>query len=286
MPKRITDFTIGDWLRLRPLTQRLKTLRYDAIDALHRRKPARRGDIAAAVSSITGRRVLITVAFEDAQAIGWQIRLVRRYVACDLHLIADNSGDDVGADAVRAACDSAGAHYLRLPASAARSSRSHGLALNWLWTNVVRPGRPTAFGFLDDDFFPTGPDDPFGALGSQDFFGVVRTAGDRWFLWAGYCLFRYAAVADKALDFQQDWFIGLDTGGANWEVLYRHADLARLRHAGMTQGPYRADVSESETYFQWYNQWLHEVGSAGRPDLEADKRAVVAALLKPHMTGT
>jgi len=286
MPKRLTDFTTDDWLRLRPLTQRLKTLRYDANNALHIRKLARGGDVAAVTRSLTGRRVLITVAFEDPQAIDWQIRLVRRYVACDLHLIADNSGDDVAANAIRSASDSAGALYLRLPASAARSSRSHGLALNWLWTNVVRPGRPAAFGFLDDDFFPTGPDDPFAVLGSQEFFGVIRTAGERWFLWAGFCLFHYAAVADRMLDFRQDWFIGLDTGGANWELLYRHADITRLRRADMVTGRYRADVPESESYFQWYNHWLHEVGSTGRPDLEADKRAVVAELLKPHLTGT
>jgi len=283
MPKRLADFTIGDWLRLRPFTQRLKTLRYNASNALHIRKPARSDDIAAIVRSLAGRRVLITVAFEDPQAIDWQIRLVRRYVTCDLHLIGDNSVDDVAADAVRAACDSAGALYLRLPESEARSSRSHGLALNWLWTNVVRPARPTMFGFLDHDFFPTGPDDPFSALDSQDFFGVIRAAGERWFLWAGFCLFRYAAVANRALDFRQDWFIGLDTGGANWEAIYSRADIARLRRAEMMQRPYRADVPESESYFQCYNNWLHEVGATGRLDLKTDKRAVVAALLKPHL---
>ena len=74
MPKRLVDFTTDDWLRLRPLTQRLKTLRYDANNALHIRKPARGGDIAAVIRSLTGRRVLITVAFEDPQAIDWQIR--------------------------------------------------------------------------------------------------------------------------------------------------------------------------------------------------------------------
>ena len=286
MPKRLADFTTDDWLRLRPLTQHIKTMRYDAHNALHIRKSVRSGDIAAVIRSLAGRRVLITVAFEDPQAIDWQIRLVRRYVACDLHLIGDNSDDDMAADAIRAACDSADALYLRLPASGASSSRSHGLALNWLWANVVRPGRPTAFGFLDHDFFPTGPDDPFGLLENQDFFGVIRTAGERWFLWAGFCLFRYAAVADRALDFRQDWFVGLDTGGANWEVLYRHADIARMCRAEMTEERYRVGLPKSESYFQWYNHWLHEVGSTGRPDLKADKRTVVAALLKPHLTET
>jgi hypothetical protein len=284
MSKRLTEYTFDDWLRLRPLTRTYKTLRFNAINARHITKPARTGDIAAAVRAMAGQRVLITVAFEDAQAVDWQLRLVRRYVPCDIHLIADNSRNDAQARAVRAVCEAVGAPCLRLPASAARSSRSHGLALNWIWTNVVRPGRPAAFGFLDDDFFPTEPDDPFAMLEAQDFFGTVRSAGERWFLWAGFCVFRFDAVADKMLDFRQDWFNGLDTGGGNWDVLYRHAHRERLHHAAMTQGPYRADVSESESYFQWYKGWLHEVGSTGRPDLEADKRAVVATLLKPHLT--
>ena len=103
-------------------------------------------------------------------------------------------------------------------------SRSHGIALNWVWHNILRPGSPRAFGFIDDDLFPTAPDDPFAPLDTQDFFGLVRQEGQKWFLWAGYCTFRFDAVKDKPLDFGQDWFIGLDTGGANWSVLYQHVD--------------------------------------------------------------
>jgi len=55
MPKRLADFTIDDWLRLRPLTQHIKTMRYDANNALHMRKPVRTGDIAAVIRSLTER---------------------------------------------------------------------------------------------------------------------------------------------------------------------------------------------------------------------------------------
>ena len=64
----------------------------------------------------------------------------------------------------------------------------------------------------------------------------------RWFLWAGYCTFRYDAVKDKPLDFGQDWFVGLDTGGANWDVLYRHVDRAALREAPTSFVPYKPGV--------------------------------------------
>ena len=283
MPKRLSDHTLEDWLHLRPLTQTYKRLLYDASNALHLRKPARAGDTGAIARGLAGRDVLITLAYEDPQAIEWQARLVRRYVPHDVYLIADNSFDDDAAAAIRAIAERADAPYVRLPRNRRRLSFNHGLALNWLWHNLVRPGAPAAFGFLDDDFFPTAPDDPFAALAGQDFYGVVRRAGERWFLWAGFCFFRFAAVVDKSLDFRPDYFDGLDTGGSNWDVLYRHADLARLRMPPMTATPYKDGVTMSELYFQWSGGWLHEVGTSDRPAIQADKRAVVAALLAPHL---
>jgi len=286
VPKQLRDYKVRDWLHLRPLTQGYKTLRYDAANAAHMKKPARdERELAAVREAITGRRALVTIAFEDAEVIGWQIPLIRRYVACDAHVIADNSVDDIRASEVREAALHAGALYMRLPANKARESRSHGLALNWFWTNAVKPARPQAFGFLDHDLFPTAPDDPFAPLAGQDFFGVLRIAGERWYLWPGFCLFRFAAVADKPLDFRQDWFIGLDTGGGNWDVLYHHADRSRLRFMPRVHKPYREGVPMCESYVEWSDHWLHEVGYEGRDDLRTDKRAAIGALLAPHLTG-
>lgn len=283
MPKRLSQHTLEDWLHFRPLTQTYKNLLYDASNALYVRKPARAGDTGAIARGIAGRNVLITLAYEDPQAIEWQIRLVRRYVPHDVYLIADNSFDDAAAAAIRAIAERAGAPYVRLPRSWRRLSHNHGLALNWLWRNLVRPGAPAAFGFLDDDLFPTAPDDPLACLAEQDFYGAMRRAGERWFLWAGFCFFRFAAVADQPLDFRPDYFGGLDTGGGNWEVLYRHADLAHMRKASMKNAPYKEGAAMSEAYFQWSDGWLHEVGTTDRPLIQADKRAVVASLLAPHL---
>ena len=53
------------------------------------------GDLAALVRQIRGRRVLATIAFNDAQTIAWQSALVRRYVKDAIYFIADNSTDDL-----------------------------------------------------------------------------------------------------------------------------------------------------------------------------------------------
>ena len=282
--KPVIAYTDDDWLHLRPLTHFIKTLRYRVVDRRYLRRPAPTGDLAALRRLIRGKKLLITVAFSDPQAIDWQARLVHRHVPHALHLIADNSPDDASANAISAFAAQHGVPYLRLPANPwHKGSRSHGIALNWLWQNLLRPGEPEMFGFLDHDIFPTAPDDPFTALGTQDFYGVVRPAGACWFLWAGFSFFRFGRVRDKKLDFGQDWFNGLDTGGGNWRSLYRFVDRASVREAATTFVPFKPGITVADGPIQWVGPWLHEIGMMGREDLAREKRQFVAALLQEHL---
>jgi hypothetical protein len=286
MPKSLSEFSAADWRRLRPLTQAVKTARYKLIDRNYCRRPAASGDVAAVRRSARRRRLLVTIAFGDATLVLWQSRLVRHYVPDALHIVVDNSATDATAHDIRSAILEAGGAYLRAPAnpwSGRAASRSHGITLNWTWQNVIRPGEPDAFGFIDHDIFPTAPDDPFAPLAVQDYYGVVRHAGPRWFLWAGFCMFRFAAVQNLALDFGQDWFIGLDTGGGNWGPLYRHADRRMLREQPTTFVPFKPGVALTDGPLQWCGTWLHEVGLMGDRRLMTEKRAAVAAILAPHL---
>ena len=129
---------------------------------------------AAVVRAIPGCDVLATIAFNDAEAIRWQAALIRHYLPRADHIVIDNSSDDGAAADIAAVAAHRGLLICGCRKSVARFSRSHGIALNWVWHNVLRPGAPRAFGFLDDDLFPTAPDDPFAPLASQDFFGLVR----------------------------------------------------------------------------------------------------------------
>jgi hypothetical protein len=288
MPKSLREFSAADWRRLRPLTQSVKSWRYRAIDRMYRRRPAIAGDPGAVAAAIGNRNVLVTVAFADPQLLEWQSRLVARYVADAVHVVIDNSPDDnIAARNAAIAADAAIA-YARAPPNpwtGHTASRSHGLALNWTWHNIIRPGAPAAFGFIDHDIFPTAPDDPFAALRKQDAYGVVRTAGPRWFLWAGFCMFRFAAVKDKPLDFGQDWFVGLDTGGGNWEPLYRGLDRGSLQERPTRFVPFKPGIAVAEGPLQWCGSWLHEVGLMGDPRLAQEKRALLGRLLAPHLEG-
>jgi len=287
MPKPLSEYDWADWKRLRPLSHGLKTARYRWIDRQYRRQPALVGDPAAVARTIAGRKVLVTVAYMDPEAIDLQASLLRRFFPDYPYIVVDNSPDGATAQAIERIAASHGVPYLRAPENPwQKSSRSHGIALNWIWHNVLRPGAPEAFGLLDHDLFPTAPDDPFAPLATQDIYGYVRyaePANGRWFLWAGFTMMRFAAVCDLPLDFGQDWFIGLDTGGANWGPVYSRYDLDKLAQSPSRFVPYRDGIGTYDGPLQWCGPWLHEVGQMGEPEVMRDKRRVVKDILAPHL---
>src|SRR5215831_15053429 len=143
MPKSFTEFSPNDWRRLRPLTQTIKFFRYRLIDRNYRRQRPLVGDAAAMARSIRGRKVLVTIAFADPTLILWQTRLVRHHVPHARHVIVDNSLSDADAAQIRRIVSAD--DYLRAPQnpwSRRAASRSHGLALNWTWDNLIEPGQP------------------------------------------------------------------------------------------------------------------------------------------------
>ena len=286
MPRRLSAYTFDDFVRLRPLTQALKSRRYRKIDRYYFALPDRDGAAAAVSARIGGRKLLATVAFEDPEGLEMHLALVKRFVHHGRYIVADNSRTKDLRDANRMIAAAAGVDYLSLPENPwtkRNDSRSHGLALNWLWHNVVRPGRPEAFGFVDDDLFAIAPVDPFAPLAKVDFHGDQRTAGERWFLWAGYCFFRFAAVADQPLDFGLDWFLGLDTGGANWEVLYRRTDRSTLPFRPVEEVPAIPGKPKDHAAFEKRIEWLHEVGSGFDRHFRDHKREAMVRLLLPHL---
>ena len=100
-------------------------------------------------------------------------------------------------------------------------------------------------------------------------------------------MYRFDAVKDLPLDFGQDWFKGLDTGGANWQIFFRHLDFAKLRFVDYRKLPYQPGADPATAPIEWYGVWLHEVGSTrrdGYAELAADKRRTIRNLLAPSLS--
>ena len=261
MPRPWSEYSVREWTRLRPLVERYRYAGYQLQMALRLRQPPAGGDLAALKSRIAGRRVLVAIAFNDPGFVERQIALVRRNVTDCVHLIADNSTDAAASGRIEAIAAAAGCDYLRLRPGPwlkpDQGGRSHGLAMTWVWRNLLRPARPAAVGFIDHDIFPMRPNDPFALLRDHAVAGQVRNRSggrDRWYLWAGFCFFRFDAVERRALNFSLDWAAGLDTGGANWFSLYRHLQPQEVSDLGVRHEPIGG---EAELRLEWVGDWLH-----------------------------
>lgn len=287
MPKSFSEYELMDLIRFQPLVHAIKSFRYKRIDKNYFLKSDRNNDVHLIVNRIKGKNVLLTIAFEDPVILELHLQLCSKFLNFDVHIVADNSYNAEIVLRNRAIVENWGACHIWLPENPwtkkGNPSRSHGIALNWLWHNVLKPGEPKSFGFLDHDIFPTCPDDPFGLLENFDFFGDQRTAGSKWFLWAGYCFFKFAAIKQNGPDFGLDWFAGLDTGGANWSRLYRHVDPLALPQRPIMEFASIEGVPMSKAYFERRGSWIHEVGVATDPSLRAAKRAALIELLRPFL---
>jgi hypothetical protein len=300
VPRPWPEYSAREWRHLRPLVERYKYARYQARVAAHVRRSAAKGDVAALRSRIAGQQVLVAVAFDDPGFVERQIALVRRNVPGCLHLIADNSADEAAAARIEAAASSAGCAYVKLRPGPWRKpedgGRSHALAMNWVWRNLLRPARPAAFGFIDHDIFPMRPTDPFAQLGQHAVVGQLRNRSgrERWYLWAGFCFFRFDAVQRTKLNFSLDWAAGLDSGGANWFSLYRRLAPADVLDTGMTVEAIAHDLGDHALRLEWIGAWLH-LGNFNVPlslpeplrrELMARKQRVVDERLAAALKGS
>ena len=192
-------------------------------------------------------------AANDFERIEQQVELVHRFVKKALYLICDNSSNPQIARHIEEMAKRQDIAYVRLPRSpwSGRDfSRDHGFAMTWAWRHVVRPGRPAAFGFIDHDIYPLNPTDPFAPLASFPVAGRIMVRGpagpreptDPWYLWAGFCFFRFDAVHRRRLDFGPDLLAGFDTGFLNWHCLYRHLDRSRIPEPPFTLQAVLPDV--------------------------------------------
>jgi len=284
VPRPWSEYSVREWTRLRPLVERYKYAGYQLQMSRRLRQPAAGGDLAALKARIAGRRVLVAIAFNDVGFVERQIALVRRNVADCVHLIADNSTHTAAARQIQQIANAADCAYLRLPPGPwlkpEQGGRSHGLAMTWVWRNLLRHGRPAAFGFIDHDIFPMRPTDPFAVLLDHVVAGQARDRSGghgRWYLWAGFCFFRFDAVEHRALNFSLDWAAGLDTGGANWFSLYRHLQPEEVADLGVQHEPIGGD-GEAELRLEWVGDWLH----AGNFSLPLSLPAAERRLLMEH----
>jgi hypothetical protein len=290
MPRRIASYTAKEWLKLRPLGESYKSLLLDRADRRYSRSaPPDPAALEATLQALKGRNLIATVAFNSVWVIGWQLRFAARNVENAAFVVFDNSTQAEARTQIEALCKARGVAYVALPQnpySATRhASRSHGLALNWIWRNVIRRLAPQAWGFFDHDLFATRPFDPVARLRGQPFYGDLESRPGGAYLWPGFCLFSESLGADVALDFRQDWFLGLDTGGMNARVLAAAADLEALTFARRRSiGPAR-NLAVTIDEIDWFDDCVHLGNASGWYRPNEDREPALDRLLEDILNG-
>jgi len=285
MPKPLNEFTVADWLHLRPILHNYKHARFLLKYEILLRKPALGGDIEKIVHAASGKKLLTTVTFNDPAKALLQVRAIKHFVPDCVHLLADNSDDMALARKIEAIAEEHGAYYMHAPEVPWRglhAGLSHGFAMTWVWRHIVKKAAPYAFGFIDHDIYPTAPDDPFAALADHSIAGRIRHHPPRWYLWPGFCFYRFDAVSNLRLNFIRDWLGALDTGGGNWKPLYRHVDSAQVHETKLRYAPILPGIEIDDCRVEWLGTWLHEsndwrhLKGPQERDFMKEKSAVVA----------
>ena len=183
--------------------------------------------------SVAADGLCVTVAFNTPWVIDILTAAWERYATGMTLVVADNSSDQAAREAIVQICRSRGVPYLPLPRNPEWSpNRSHGIAVNWTYYNLVRRIRPKIFGYIDHDCFPIAPIDIPARMAGKTVYGhkwASTKFPGAWNMWAGLCFFRYSAVEDIELDFKHRIEFGLDTGGRQLACSIRQTWSGRRR---------------------------------------------------------
>ena len=216
------------------------------------------------------RAVIATIAFNRVDLIEWQIYLVKKYLAeRDGYIVFDNSTDAAQRAAILSLCEREQVPYIGLPQNKFAMSNSHAVAMNWVAKNFIPQTQTKCFGFLDHDIFPIEYVSITERLLGVKVYGMHVARREAWYLWACFCFF--SGVPSSTMNFYPLRLpsVWLDTGGSNWEILYRHLRPDEVRFADVKH----VETTDKGRHFEEIDGWLHAGHGAWRPDFNTPDRS-------------
>ena len=135
-----------------------------------------------------------------------QIELVKLHLKDNnyLHVVVDNSPNKKARQKIKEICEREQVGYVPVPMFIDKlichrifgNGISHGAALNWMFYYFLKQQKPVRFALIDHDVFPLEDYSFIDKLGERDFYGVERIMESGWYLWPGWCIFRFDAISD------------------------------------------------------------------------------------------
>jgi hypothetical protein len=264
----LAEYSIEDWVHLRPLTEGGKQL---ANDLVQKRFLNARLDALAKFlqenQNLRGKNILTIVAFEQPDVLDFSLKMAGRHVVDATVIVFDNSRGGEARREIERICRSRNVPYLGLPPNpTSQENRSHGMAMTWIWHNFVKAIRPAISGFIDHDVIPLQKVELTKHLENQPFYGVPNVGECAWSLWAGFCFYGFVEVGSLSLNFLNDSSRGVDTGGRNWGCLYKAHDYRKFQFADLRIYDVRDDSERVSRQLEIIDEsWLHVGGPNLRP---------------------
>lgn len=235
------EYTFREYLAGRPFIYAFKQLRNDIYVSIYcKRHPAQYQHFIQTLAENNhsapleqGHHLVISIAFERPETIQLQLENAKAYITDATLIVIDNSKSPEARKQIQQLCEQFHTPYFALPDNPTRhANRSHAMAMQWCYENIVSDLKPDSFAFIDHDLIPMKPIKISQVLHKQDFYGVAwNNQYNVWQLWAGYCFFDYKKVAHRKLNFLYDFSLKLDTGGRNYHTLYRYYDQSAMHFA-------------------------------------------------------
>ena len=231
----LKEYSLIQWVKLEPISICFKEFRNDLLLKHYLKKiPFSLGEYLISIQNLSGSNVVIIIAFEQPWVLNWLLNIAKNNLINISVLVFDNSKNKIIRKKIEKVCVRNGIKYFPLPTNnTLHVNRSHGMAMTWIFENVIKVIKPKIFAFIDHDLIPTNPIDLEDKIGNQLCFGRInsRNKSKYWSLWAGYCIFNYSKLKNKQLNFLYDFSRGLDTGGRNWDQIYSKINKNKMSFA-------------------------------------------------------
>ncbi len=239
---------------------------------------------------------LYIISFNNSKLIGCQIKLVRKFLKGKYNfIVCDNSNLLEYAHKIREVCEKNDITYIKIASDIVPkdSSDSHGIALNWVFENVVKKYQKN-FGFLDHDIFPIDYVNIEEYLDNRNLFGSIAYREDKWYLWPGFSFYNFEFVKNLPLNFRR--IHGFDTGGANWNILYKDYKISEIPqvHEKYYDPFYHRFVGRQAFVqpvqlgrlmeFLLEETWLHIIAGSGWDGVQ-NKDDIAFSILNKHLEG-
>jgi|LWDU01.1.fsa_nt_gi hypothetical protein len=285
--RSFSSYSFSNWLKLQPIKYLIKYTRNRIVSNLYVAKKSQNTEhFLNECKDLKDKNILLVIAFEQPWVIEWLLKMSKKYVTDAVVLVFDNSRDKSKKGEIKKVCHTQNTLYLQLPENnTTHVNRSHSLAMQWIFENIVQAIQPKSFAYIDHDLIPVKKTSIAERLGNQDFYGwlktgLVRRNPDSWSLWAGYCIYDYDSVRNKKLYFMYDFPQGLDTGGGNYEVLYRNYNKDKMQFSNISIAEVQVpNIGLVRDIMLIDDNWYH-IGSVGYNDNFVSKKDYCLSLSK------